>query len=185
MADPWTIVLPVFNAERFLKRAVLDVLELGAASARGVRVVLVDDGSTDDTYEVGCELARAYPQVCCLRQPFQRGLGPALDRARRELGLTEAIVHDGISRIDLNELASLLAPADGLAPPAASGSRVPPRFAAVAVLNQRLQHVHRPLTSFRWLQMEPRGTSRRGAAPPLPPIAVPPVGADLTTSAGR
>lgn len=183
MTEPLTIVLPMHNAERSLQRTVHDILELAGAAERELQIAIVDDGSTDDTYEIACELARAYPQVHVVRQPFQRGLGPALDRARREFQLTEAIVHDGVSRIDLSELARLLDTHAGEMRPEASRSDV--RFGAVALLDARLQQAHRALTSFRWLRMEERVAPRRQAARPIAPLAQPPRGEETSTPAGR
>jgi glycosyltransferase involved in cell wall biosynthesis len=160
-----TIVLPVHNAERTLRPMVTGILDLAAGAGPRLRVAIVDDGSTDDTFETACELARDFPQVRVYRQPFQQGLGPALEQVRQRLRVEEVIVHDGIGRFDLDELASLLggAPADG--PVGAHdldedgrGSR---RFAAVSRLNARMAKEHRAITSFRWLRLAELGRPRR------------------------
>src|SRR5262245_28185529 len=110
---------------------IASILELANGPHRRLTLAIVDDGSTDDTFETACELARDFPQVRVFRQPFQGGLGPALDDVRQRLGIGEAIVHDGVGPIDLAQLSALLN--DGAALPAAMadehrGSR---RFAAV------------------------------------------------------
>jgi glycosyltransferase involved in cell wall biosynthesis len=148
------IILPVHNAERTLRRTVTQILDLAVAADRRLTLAIVDDGSTDDTFEAASELARDFPQVRIFRQRFQGGLGPALDEVRRRLNLEEAIVHDGVGPIDLSELAAMLrsnatpaaAPTD--ARPEGRGSR---RFAAVKALNARLAEVHGAITSFHWM----------------------------------
>ena len=171
MTSRATIVLPIHNGERTLVDTVKAVLGLATSDGPEFRVVIVDDGSTDETFETACELSVRFPQVMVLRQPFQRGLSAALDRVRRAVGATEVIAHDGVSPIDLEELAGMLR-TSGVPTPAAMttvaeqrGSR---RFAAVTSLNARMQAAHRAVLGFRRLTLgggiEPR---RRAIAPPL------------------
>jgi len=63
-------IVPAFNAERFLGEAIESAL---AQDYRPHQVVVIDDGSTDDTAEV----AAAFPQVKLIRQA---NLGPAAAR---------------------------------------------------------------------------------------------------------
>ena len=164
MDSPLTIVLPVHNAERQLKSMVEAILELTTHSAREVCVAIVDDGSTDDTFETACALACTYPQIAVLRQPFQRGIGPALDRVRRALGAKLALVHDGCSPLDLGELdrqmkaASLTSRGDQQEQ--ARGSR---RFASLVALHSQMAQAHRRIGSFRWLSLEGPSTPRRSS----------------------
>ena len=172
-----TIILPVHNAERTLRRTVTQILDLAVAAERRLTLAIVDDGSTDDTFEAASELARDFPQVRIFRQPYQSGLGPALDDVRRRLNLDEAIVHDGVGPIDLDELAAMLhsdaapavVPAD--LPHDGRGSR---RFAAVKALNARLTEAHGTITSFHWMKLVEPSRPRRRAAPltHLPPAPI-------------
>ncbi|MCA9257603.1 MAG: glycosyltransferase [Planctomycetales bacterium] len=164
-----TIVLPVYNAERHLSRMVRDILELAVGCRHDVRVAIVDDGSTDDTFEIACSLERTYPQLSVLRQPFQRGLGPALDRVRRALGATFVLAHDGVSPLDLAELARNLQDDLQTTPSEMAeerrGSR---RFASIAALHSQMAQAHRNITTFRWLQLEDRTAPRRQTRPVRP-----------------
>ena len=163
-----TIVLPVHNAERTLRPLLLRVLEVAAAPSRRLTLAVVDDGSTDETFEAACELARDYPQIRVFRQPRREGLAAALEQVRRRLHVEEAIVHDGVGPIDFDELAALLAarPADSenvqdeFRP--GRGSR---RFAAVSALNARLTEAHRTITSLHWLRLSEPAKPRRRYAP--------------------
>jgi hypothetical protein len=162
-----TIVLPLHNAERTLRPIVTRILELGAAPARRLTLALVDDGSTDETFETACELARDFPQVRVFRQPFQRGLGPALEKVRNGLHISEAIVHDGVGPIDFDELASMLHATHHTAAPAPEATAVEGRgsrrFAAVAALNARMAEAHRAI-AFHWLKLPEADRPRRRAA---------------------
>jgi hypothetical protein len=56
--DALSVVIPVFNEEAWVRRAVEAVLADGAAAGVALDVVVVDDGSTDSTPQVLAELAR-------------------------------------------------------------------------------------------------------------------------------
>ena len=164
-----TIVLPIHNGERTLRDDVEGVLSLALGMTDAMQVVIVDDGSTDETFETACELASRYPQVRVIRQPFQRGLSAALDRVRRTCAVSEVIVHDGVGRIDLEELATMLRPTEPApAPASASDSRGSRRFAAVASLNARMQSAHQRVMGFRRLAIEPGIEPRRRSANSVP-----------------
>ena len=71
-SPPVSVVIPCFNQGRFLREALESVR---AQTVRPREVVVVDDGSTDDTGAV----ARAFPGVVYVRQP-NRGLADARNR---------------------------------------------------------------------------------------------------------
>ena len=173
MQEPAVIVLLVHNAESRLERLVERVFEASEQASCRLSVVIVDDGSTDETYEVACEQAVIYPQLRVFRQSRQSGLGAALERVRQVVSANRAIVYDGVSPLEPSDLASLLQepqPADPTAPGSeeARGSR---RFAAVRQLNEALERAHRPLTSFRWLPLDstwPTSAGEGRASEPSP-----------------
>ncbi len=158
------------NCEHQLRSSVLDILDLASSATRMLKIVVVDDGSTDDTYETACELARLYPQLTVLRQPVRQGLGAALDFVRNRLAVEMVIVHDGVSTIDVAQLQTMLQAENANRNPAekaepvcdsamqSSGSR---RFAAVRVLHDRMEQAHRTATCFQWMQLEKPLVPRR------------------------
>lgn len=159
-----TIVLPVHNVERTLGRSLVRVLELAYSMGRRLQIALVDDGSTDGTFETACELSRQYPQVRVLRQPYQQGLGAALELVRRELGVEQVVAHDGVNAIDAEELSEVLSS------PTSSASRTESQAANLlggrrarryvtpsAGIYERLSAV----SSFRWLRLDEPAAPRR------------------------
>ena len=68
-----SVVIPVFNGERFLREAVQSVL---AQNYAPVEIIIVDDGSTDGTATV----ARSFPETVCYLH--QANKGPAAARNR-------------------------------------------------------------------------------------------------------
>lgn len=73
-----TTIVPVFNRANMLREAVASVL---AQSFRPIEIIIVDDGSTDETGTVADELARDHQEVVVIHQP-NAGAGPARERGR-------------------------------------------------------------------------------------------------------
>ncbi len=76
-----TTILPVYNRPRMLREAVDSVL---AQTYRPIELIIVDDGSTDDTPAVADALARAHDEIRVIHQ-LNGGAGSA-----REAGRTAA-----------------------------------------------------------------------------------------------
>jgi glycosyl transferase family 2 len=102
-----TVVLPVYNGETRLRKSVHEILELASELTSKFGVLIIDDGSSDATYEVAEELAASYPQVSVRRHRHCRGLGPTIDYVQRHVRSDAVIVHDGASPIDAGEMRSV------------------------------------------------------------------------------
>lgn len=70
-------VIPVFNRGAMLREAVASVL---AQTWRPIEIIIVDDGSTDDTAAVAAGLAAAHPEI--VRVLHQSNAGPGVARQR-------------------------------------------------------------------------------------------------------
>jgi hypothetical protein len=172
----FTIVLPVHNAERGLRATVVGILDLAEVLARRLQIAIVDDGSTDGTFEAAAELAREFPQVRVIHQQARRGLGDALEQVRLRLGVEHVIAHDGIATISLDELATLLIATDvdsaADAGDAATHRRSRESVELTVAAGRRRG---RAGASFRWLRIDqplvPRRFSGRAlAATPEPKL---------------
>jgi glycosyltransferase involved in cell wall biosynthesis len=73
-----TTIIPVYNRPAMLRDAVESVL---AQTYRPIEIVIVDDGSTDDTPAVADALARQHPEIRVIHQQ-NRGVGPAREAGR-------------------------------------------------------------------------------------------------------
>ena len=72
-----SVVIPCFNSADTLKRAVASI----AAQTHPVReVIIVDDGSTDETLNVARSIAHENPQLNCVIVDLGRNLGPGTAR---------------------------------------------------------------------------------------------------------
>ena len=68
------VIMPAFNAERTISKALQSVLD---QTCQPARVIVVDDGSTDMTGAIVCDIARENPGVKLIRQD---NAGPAAAR---------------------------------------------------------------------------------------------------------
>ena len=82
-ATPWlSVVLPCWNAEESIERAMRSVLETRSIE---LECVVIDDASTDATVEVAASLAADDDRVVLLRQPAHQGVSAARNRGLREV----------------------------------------------------------------------------------------------------
>jgi hypothetical protein len=99
-----TVVLPIHNGESRLRNHVRELLEVGSELTTDFKILIVDDGSTDATFEIAEELVAHYPQVRIRRHRHRRGLGPVIEYVRRNVRSDAVIFHDGVTPIDYNQM---------------------------------------------------------------------------------
>ena len=109
MAQSLTLVLPVHNAEATLPRQVEELLTIASELTSQFELLVIDDGSVDDTYEIANELATRFPQIRVSRHSHHRGIGPTLRGLRGRLKSDVVIVHDGAALLDAEQVRRLWA----------------------------------------------------------------------------
>ena len=77
-----SFIIPIYNAEPYLVRCIQSVLK--QTTSEPLQVILVDDGSTDNSLAIAQEAAREEKRIVVLRQPH------AGQSAARNLGLKHA-----------------------------------------------------------------------------------------------
>jgi len=101
-----SVMMPAYNEERTLDVIldhVLDRPEVG-------EVIVIDDGSTDRTWEIAQRVAAHDSRVRPLRQQPNQGKGAALRRAISELRMPFALVQDADLEYDTRDYPALLQP---------------------------------------------------------------------------
>jgi glycosyltransferase involved in cell wall biosynthesis len=73
-----SLILPAFNEGQNLSATVEDAISALSHLASELEILIVDDGSSDTTAEVGDHLAARHPVVRVIRHPVNRGYGAAL-----------------------------------------------------------------------------------------------------------
>ena len=76
-----TTIIPVYNRSPMLREAVASVL---AQTYRPIEIIIVDDGSVDDTAKVADELAEVYPETIRVIHQVNKGVGLAREAGRQE-----------------------------------------------------------------------------------------------------
>jgi glycosyltransferase involved in cell wall biosynthesis len=69
-----TILLPIHNAQLRLEHHVAEILDVLPELTNRFELLIIDDGSTDDSFDVACHLSLKYPQVSAMRHPSRLGL---------------------------------------------------------------------------------------------------------------
>lgn len=78
------IIVPVHNGQAALNGRLLQLLEAAADLRCEFEIVVVDDGSTDRTEEIACDLAKQYPQIRVARHARPLGMRAAVATAVSE-----------------------------------------------------------------------------------------------------
>jgi N-acetylglucosaminyltransferase len=77
-----TVVVPLFNEGRSIYDTILSLVKLDYPQDK-LEVTIVDDCSTDDSYEWACKAAAEYSNVTVLRNPFNMGKRKGINHAVR------------------------------------------------------------------------------------------------------
>jgi dolichol-phosphate mannosyltransferase len=81
VATPVSIVMPVYNEAGAIADVVEELTRDVVARLPGAEIVIVDDGSTDDTPAILDSLAASHAHVSVLHAPRNQGHGPSLRMA--------------------------------------------------------------------------------------------------------
>ena len=111
MDQSLSIVLPVYNAQSRLAAQVHELLEVLPDIAPQFEVLIVDDGSSDQTDEIAHELAREYPQLKAVRHSQRLGEPAVVRTGVQHTSGDVVLVHNGGDRLNMGEMRKLCRPA--------------------------------------------------------------------------
>jgi glycosyltransferase involved in cell wall biosynthesis len=98
------ILLPVYNAQKELAGGVTRILDVLPEWADRFELVIIDDGSIDDTAEVARELAAQYPQLRLLRHPVRLGLAETIQTGLDDGACDVILIGNGAYELDPDDL---------------------------------------------------------------------------------
>ncbi len=104
-----SVVIPAYNEADSIRRVVARLCEVASQAAETYEIVVVDDGSSDDTNEVVKSIARANDSVVALRSSVNRGKGSAVRLASQFVRGDAVVVIDGDMEIDPSSLKEYVA----------------------------------------------------------------------------
>ena len=99
-----SVVVPCFNEEGNIARVVAQAAEVGRAVAETLEIVVVDDGSKDETPAVLRSLQKSVPELKIVTHRRNRGYGAAVRSGLRHSTLDHVFLTDGDGQFDLAEL---------------------------------------------------------------------------------
>ena len=97
-----------YNEEATLEEAVADVHRALAESGRDFEVLIVDDGSTDRTAEIGMGLEARWPEVRLIRHGRNLGPGSAILTGIRNSKKDVICFHAADQQLDFREVAGFI-----------------------------------------------------------------------------
>jgi len=94
-----SVILPVYNAEGRLRSRINQWLEILGELATNFEILIVDDGSIDDTLSTARELARYYPQVRFAHHAMRHGQMVAVQTGLNRTDGEIVMVHEDLDRL--------------------------------------------------------------------------------------
>ena len=103
-----SIVLPAFNEAQCIETAVSQCVGFLDRRFKDWEVVIVDDGSADETAAIVGQMTQQEPRIKLIRQPRNLGYGCALKRGFEEARGELVFFTDSDCQFDVRELADLM-----------------------------------------------------------------------------
>lgn len=102
-----TLFFPCRNEAPHITPLLQDALRIGASVARDIEVLIIDDGSTDETAKRTDEFSRRDPRVRRISHATSQGYGAAIRSGITHARMPWIFFSDGDRQFDLNELPTL------------------------------------------------------------------------------
>jgi len=103
-----TVFFPCHNEQAHVRRVVEQAVKVLEALEADYEVIVVDDGSTDETGPIADELAKADPHIRVIHHRRNLGYGAALQSGFRAAGKNLVFYTDGDGQFDVGEMPALL-----------------------------------------------------------------------------
>ena len=88
--DNLTVIIPFYNEEKFIEKSLRRVLKSDIAD----EILLIDDGSTDNSFKIVSDIAEKISFVRVFKNNINLGKGNALNIARKYINTSHVVIHD-------------------------------------------------------------------------------------------
>jgi glycosyltransferase involved in cell wall biosynthesis len=168
-----TVLLPVYNAVDRLVDQVERLLEILPELSHQFEIVIIDDGSTDDTPEMAGEIVTSFPQVSMVRHPVRLGLEESIQTGL-DVSQGEVVFvgdqHHGILSDDLEKLWKAHSDEDYVLARRANSQAASPRWLSKVMARAQQRQTSAPpsgLGSVQMIRRSPATTAPAAAGPPI------------------
>ncbi len=103
-----SIFFPFWNEEKNVKYVVENAIEVAGRIADVWEIIIVDDGSSDKTYQIGQEMASRNKNVSVISHKPNRGYGAALKEGFSNAKYKYVVFTDGDRQFDFSEVTTLI-----------------------------------------------------------------------------
>lgn len=103
-----TIFFPFWNEEKNVKHVVESAIPIANEIASVWEILIIDDGSSDKTYEVGLQIAKAHKNIRVITHSPNRGYGAALKEGFENAKYKYVVFTDGDRQFDFSEVKKLI-----------------------------------------------------------------------------
>lgn len=107
MNQSLSLILTVSDGETSLQRQVLELLDLLPDLTPRFEILIIDDASEDQSFEIATELSRCYPQVKLLRNHEHLGTEMSIQRGIQETQGDIVFTHESATPINMAEIVKL------------------------------------------------------------------------------
>jgi glycosyltransferase involved in cell wall biosynthesis len=105
----FSVVFPAYNDAKTIRDLVVKANRVGRKVAHKYEIIVVNDGSTDDTKHVLTKLTRSVPLLRVIHHRTNQGYGAAIRSGFRAAGYTWVFYTDGDGQYDPAEMTKLAA----------------------------------------------------------------------------
>lgn len=108
-----SVFFPFWNEEKNVKHVVENAMPIIKEVATNWEILIIDDGSSDKTYQIGLELSKKYKNVRVISHTPNRGYGAALKEGFENAKYKYVVFTDGDRQFDFAEVKKLIAALPG------------------------------------------------------------------------
>jgi len=102
--------MPVFNEQYRVEQAIMEALEASLPDGITRELIVVDDGSTDETNGILKRLSRVHPEIVLLEEKRNQGKGAAIRAAVEQASGDICVIQDADLEYDPQEYSKLMEP---------------------------------------------------------------------------
>ncbi|MEQ8910245.1 MAG: glycosyltransferase family 2 protein [Vicingaceae bacterium] len=104
-SQTWSIIILCYNEANSIKRVVQDsLMVLSEISANDGQIVIVNDGSTDDSDAIIKQLQKYHQQITYVKHDCNKGIGEALHSGYNNAKMENVVMVSGDGQFDVKEL---------------------------------------------------------------------------------